>query len=537
MLKSIQELKCIGCFYDDHPAPIRFEPLTFIFGDNCYGKSTLCDIFRSLSDNTPEYITDRISVPNPQNQRQSVSLSIALPDNDAETQFVFRQNQWNPPLPENLKLFVFDTDFIHRNVFTGLTIERKNKENITQFVLGEAGVRTAKDIQDQNSNLRSIKKSVRQLIENTFKGIDDIPKFVLMNVEETEDQLLEEIGKKANVLQTKTELEANIEKVKERNNLTLLPIPEDIDDYIEKVNTCLASSYQIAHDDASNAVEEHIKNKTQNTITTKSWLKSGLNQVAGDDCPFCGNPLNEPGKALIEIYKTCFDDAFKNFETNTNTQLRQIPGLLENFRCLNIPVLLQENIANLTLYPELTESNGFKKRSKLINASAKGLRNIWVNFQTQYNVFSENLNDKIGQKKESIYSECPLWDCADLAATFDNFKLSATKYNELTSQVIDQITNFKESLNPDTIAAEITAIKNEQTVLQLKKRRLDTNEACVTLAGLYHESNQTDQKIAGLKAQLAREQTDFLDTCFAGINDLFRRLGSGSFENGGQVCS
>ena len=136
MLKRIQDLKSIGCFFNDHPASIQFEPLTFIFGENCYGKSTLCDILRSLSDDCTDYITDR---------------SFDLPGTDGESPINFDQNGWNPTLPDDVRIHVFDTDFIHRNVFTGLTIERRNQENITQFVLGEAGVRTAKDIEKLNS--------------------------------------------------------------------------------------------------------------------------------------------------------------------------------------------------------------------------------------------------------------------------------------------------------------------------------------------------------------------------------------------------
>ncbi len=109
MLKRIQDLKSIGCFSDDHPARIQFEPLTIIFGENCYGKSTLCDILRSLADNNPNYITDRKSTPNPQNQSQLVQLNFSPPGNGGESPVIFSRDQWNPILPRELKSYVFDT--------------------------------------------------------------------------------------------------------------------------------------------------------------------------------------------------------------------------------------------------------------------------------------------------------------------------------------------------------------------------------------------------------------------------------------------
>ncbi len=225
MLKRIQDLKSIGCFFDDHPAGIQLEQLTIIFGENCYGKSTLCDILRSLADNNPNYITDRKSIPNPQNQSQLVQLNFVLPGNGGETPVIFRRNQWNPVLPGDLKIYVFDTDFIHRNVFSGLTIERRNQENITQFVLGEAGVRTAKDIEDLNSKLRAINKNIRQLIESAFGGIEDIVAFLKMEVKESDEELQGKIANKASELNIKKELENNLEKSKRQKRARIIVRP------------------------------------------------------------------------------------------------------------------------------------------------------------------------------------------------------------------------------------------------------------------------------------------------------------------------
>ena len=114
---------------------------------------------------------------------------------------------------------MFDTDFIHRNVFTGLTIERRNQENITQFVLGEAGVRAAKDIENLKSKLRAFNKDARQLIESAFSGIKDIAAFLKMEVNETNIELQGKIANKEGKLKTKKELEDNLEKAKQTNSL------------------------------------------------------------------------------------------------------------------------------------------------------------------------------------------------------------------------------------------------------------------------------------------------------------------------------
>jgi len=535
MLKRIQDLKSIGCFFDDHPAAIQFEPLTIIFGENCYGKSTLCDIFRSLADNRAEYIIDRKSIPNPQNQNQHIQLNFSLPGNGGESPVIFNRDDWNPTLPEDLKIYVFDTDFLHRNVFTGFTIERRNQENITQFVLGEASVSTAQDIKELNSELRAVNKDYRQLLENAFDGIEDIVAFLKMEVHETKEDLQGKIESKTSELKEKKELEDNFEKAKDRKEPELLSVPENIETFVEQVNTCLARTYQRAHDDASEAVEKHIIAKTQNTATTKNWLKTGLDHVAGNYCPFCGKTLEEEGRKLIEIYRSCFDEAFKQYERETHIALEQLPSQLDGFKCLTIPELIQKNNININIYPELTKSPKYKRSTKLVQAKTKGLRKQWDTFQTKYNEGSKNLGEKISQKRKAIYVETSSWACPDLISAYTNLKLSASKYNELTQQVIGQIDDFKSSLEPEIIAEEISILKNQLSELQLKKRRQDSETACGQLAKLLIRKDEIEQEINRLKQQLDREQFDFLNECFESINRLFARLGSSPFQISKQI--
>ena len=111
MLKRIESIKNIGCFIDNHSPSFQFENLTFIYGDNSYGKTTLCDIFRSLKENKSEYITNRMAIPNPNNDAQYAALNFNLPGTTIETTFTFSGNHWFRQLNE-LNIFVFDTEFI-----------------------------------------------------------------------------------------------------------------------------------------------------------------------------------------------------------------------------------------------------------------------------------------------------------------------------------------------------------------------------------------------------------------------------------------
>ena len=71
----IKEIKNIGTFANfQNGASLGFEKLTFIYGFNTYGKTTLADIFQSLKLGDPEIIQSRKTIPQ-QNILQKVVIT------------------------------------------------------------------------------------------------------------------------------------------------------------------------------------------------------------------------------------------------------------------------------------------------------------------------------------------------------------------------------------------------------------------------------------------------------------------------------
>ena len=60
---------------------------------------------------------------------------------------------------------VFDDEFVFKNVFSGLDLigDRETKENFTDFVLGDEGVKIAKEIMDLKKRQREIKADLEKI--------------------------------------------------------------------------------------------------------------------------------------------------------------------------------------------------------------------------------------------------------------------------------------------------------------------------------------------------------------------------------------
>src|SRR5690606_37351156 len=52
----------------------------------------------------------------------------------------FTRGAWSAPLPE---IAIFDTTFVHQNVFAGDRIDHDHKRNLYRVIIGEAGIQLA----------------------------------------------------------------------------------------------------------------------------------------------------------------------------------------------------------------------------------------------------------------------------------------------------------------------------------------------------------------------------------------------------------
>lgn len=528
MIRRFTQITGVGCYTACRPAQVQFEPMSLLYGENCYGKSTFCDILRSLAENNPNCIIQRTSIP-PLPGGQYVQVSVVLPGQAQETLLTFRQGSWNPSLPTPLRIEVFDTDFIHRNIFTGLTIERQNHENITRFILGDTGVQVAQRIAEINSELRAINRTLRDAETGVFAGIPDISTFVRLSESrdlQTLDRLLTDI---ATTLETDRRLAQDLESARMRLEPTTYNAPLSLDRIADQIRRCLASSYQQAHLDAEARLADHLQNHTADQHKARNWVRLGLPLVKGNDCPFCGQKLTDQADTLIKAYQILFDDAFQKYVTEVIASLDTAQSEIASIEHADIPLKIEQNHRAWNQYPEMLAQHGLTEllqRASTLGDETSRLQERWA---IAHNDYTRRLAEAIQHKKDNIHAAVPVPDLTELKQHKQTLDHAIATYNESITPIISAIAEFKAGLDAALVERRIQESQRSIEALRMQKRRVETNTACRTYSETTSRKATLEAESTRLQAELEREQTTFLTRYFGAINRIYTSLGSNRF--------
>ena len=122
MLKRIKLIQGVGNYTQTRASGIELSDVTVVYGENRYGKSTLCDVMHSLAEDNPSFILNRQSITNDLTKPPKVEFMFGTAAGNVTSKF--ENAQWQVKTPACSKLYVFDQSFIHRNVITGQKQER-----------------------------------------------------------------------------------------------------------------------------------------------------------------------------------------------------------------------------------------------------------------------------------------------------------------------------------------------------------------------------------------------------------------------------
>lgn len=531
VLERILLIENTGNYCRVQAGQIAFSDVNIIYGENRNGKSTLCDIFYSLCLDEPQLIIDRKSII-PRREPSQVQQNIRVKFSGQREPVEFLNNAWTSKIPECSALYVFDQNFIHRNVMTGMSYSRENSTNISSFILGENSEKFVV-LESKNQKIRDDKKSLG-IITNRFNShnINNIDTFITLPLsDKTVEELNEEIQSCKRLQQELNTQIYNVTQVTSRTNLETIPRHKAINTDLQSINECLALNMENIHQASKAAVNAHKKN-IDNTDTFDGWAARGVIHLK-DGCPFCGQELEEGASALIDSYKTAFNNSFQTFISSTRTNVNKIQrNTLINSDVERIKKQHERNLACLETYVEEDIRKILNEQSfiQLLSESFQHINHTLTNLYLINDKFAKIVNTALTIKLEAPYNAIDAIDFTELLNVFSEFDESITQYNAITTAINNELTQFKGSQDATALRESKNVEARKEVALENTKRRLVLNTDCINFSNLNDTINRDLAAYNTEKAALEADQELFLDTYFNEINSLFRRIGSSDFD-------
>jgi wobble nucleotide-excising tRNase len=532
MLKKIKLIQGVGNFTKTTAGGIDFGEVTIIYGENRNGKSTLCDVIHSLSEDEPDFIIHRKSIPNDQTKPPKVEFMFDTAAGNVTSKF--ENGHWQVKTPACSKLYVFDHSFIHRNVITGQKQERPNSENMTSFILGENNIALFNALAVMNNKLRDERAFLSgmegQFTSHAVYNVTEYVKSALPS--DTKEQLeIYLAGFEASKAQITTTIQ-NIDKIKRRYVLSGVGIQVYFNDIFDSINNLLASSLQNVHQGSLVILQNHMSNHVNNQTIFKGWASQGITQIK-DSCPFCGQSLNTDAQGLITAYQQAFNAEFDRFNNQIRQNLNNLrqPFVISNTR----ESLIQQHQANKQVFelyaePEITTNKALATLTVSLEQRHKAILSSFDALIAYSQQATEFWIPRLEQKFATPYEPAQLID-------FNVLNSAATTYNQAIYDywvVVEQINaifnTYKASLSEVQLNTQLATVTQQQVQANLALKRIALEPLCVRYRQKLTEVNGLDISYRTQKQQLEQSQTAYLDQYFNLINELFRQLGSSNFE-------
>jgi len=304
MIKRINTLKRVGRFIELHSAPGAdhdFVELNVVFASNAAGKSTLCDVLRSMTSGEAAYVVGRKRLDAGNDPEIVVSLDGAIP-----AQVIRFQNGAWANGAASPKIHVYDDRFVAENVLVGHHINVDQRRNLYGLVIGARGIALKQAVDVAEAQLAATGHNTRDA-EATLRGLlpqrQSIESFRTLPMVADVDQ---EITSGKEALASATQTKSKADTIRQRQSLSDVSIPQIPANLAEVLVTSL--------DEAALVAEQKIREQLETHTTGLSidWLGQGHRAKSGEGCPHCGQ--NMEGLEILQAYNAFFSGELQSQE-------------------------------------------------------------------------------------------------------------------------------------------------------------------------------------------------------------------------------
>lgn len=444
MIKRINVLKGIGRFSALNPTRGTegdFSSLNVIYASNACGKSTLCDVFRSLDTGNPAYVIGRKRL----GADAQPEIVISLEGGQATR---FQNAQWHerdhcPPI------HVYDDRFVAENVFIGHHISVDQRRNLYGLVIGDQAIASKQAVdtaEQQLSNATTAFNAAHSDLTRLIPTGYTIDSFRnLASVDDVDTKIAEATSEYRTAEQTKTKADA----IRARRPLAALPIAE-VPETLDKV---LSSTLDTASLAAEAKIRDHLAATSQGLPI--SWVKQGFDAQSSTACPHCGQDMQ--GLDILDAYRSFFSGELQAQEQLRESTKSAVQGAFGE---------AAQNQIRQTLTSHKTEQDWWKDAAGFEFALPEidDIETIIALLQAAH----QAIDSALARKQANPGSEAPLTAEESAAVTSWNEKAAALKaYNEALSTINGGLQNRQANAG----VIDLSPLQQRLTGLNAAKKR------------------------------------------------------------------
>lgn len=490
MLNKIVSIKNVGRFKDySASGDVTLKRLTLFFGPNGRGKSTLCEVLRSLQTDRPEIINGRRTLTSVDSPSIQLRTSAAM--------HTFKNAAWTAPFAD---VSIFDATFVCANVYSGETVSLDNKRNLYRVIVGERGVQLAREVEELDESLRASAKRVTaakaavERIKPTGVSLQD---FVKLSPVDDIDIRVTKARKQVSTLEKSAE-------IKDKAILKALPIFNLPNEF----RSILATTLPDVSATATALVETHVTEHTKGA--TSDWLATGLAFIKDSGCPFCGLPNS--ASELFAAYNTVFSDGFSKLRA-------EVISLQSKLRSINSGDI--ETLINETQRANAALAEYWRQflQIELPGIDVSAFVGVLLPLLT---ASSEMLDRKLADPLQLVI---PNAEFETILAAFNDAAASFTTYNEAIARANASVQAKKTEVDAASLAQHRDELAN------LESAQIRYGEEAITACNEYSAATTEREGLENRKKKAKADLDEYSESIFGKyqdrINILLGKFGAG----------
>lgn len=495
MISGINLVRSIGQFEDASGSHFPLARVALVYAENGKGKTTLSAIMRSLSTGEPKPILDRRRLGAIQDPE--VVLNTGAPPS------IFRSGAWNV---RDANVAVFDDEFVANNIYSGISIETTQRQNLHELILGAQGVafgaelsQRAADIEDHNRKLRELGGAIPKASLGRFQ----VDAFCDLKPEADLDVKVESAEQRLRSAQSAQSIGAS-------PPIPAISLPSV---NVESISTLLQSGLQNLQETATEEVRGHLRTlgkKSERWVGEGYALHGSLKANGNNTCPFCAQDLGS--SQLLHHYEAYFGAAYNRHKQDVGTfvtafQKEHGPEALAGFE---------------RRVREASERRDFWKQFTNVSSTSFDTAEIARVWKTMWELVGAILDQKRGAPLEQLRLTA---EATDAISAYDQARTEVSeKSNELTA-ANDGVKLAKEVAAHGNIAALDADLKS--LVARRDRFRPEIAAACDAYVQERTAKSATEAARDQARTRLEQYRTSVFPQYQESVNDFLGRFNAG----------